>query len=87
MDQAPEQATLTESERPHYPPELAHAHRLIEAAATRLRQEDELYGEEWERRLRGLAQGLDQLGARIARSRTARETKRGRLQRFFAKPS
>jgi len=83
---APEQP-LNDDERLHYPPELAHASRLLEAAATRLRQEDDQYGQEWDRRLRGLAHGLDELGARIARSQAARAAKRGRLRRRFAKPS
>jgi hypothetical protein len=84
---APEQPPLSEEEKAYFPPELAHALRLIEAAAKRLREEDERYGEEWDRRLRGLAHGLEELGARIARSQIAHAAKRGRLRRFFAKLS
>jgi hypothetical protein len=73
-----EPTPLTPDEEALYPPELAHAGRLIEAAAQRLERGDS-YDRDAARDLRGLARALDQRARGIARGQAFRATVGGRL--------
>jgi hypothetical protein len=73
-----EPTPLTPEEEALYPPELAHAGRLIEAVAKKL-DEGDTYDQEAARDLRGLGRALDQRAKGIARGQAFRATRKGRL--------
>jgi hypothetical protein len=69
---------LTPDEEGFYPSELAHAGRLIEAAAKKL-DEGDAYDQDAARDLRGIARALDQRARGIARGQGFRATAQGRV--------